>query len=222
MERMSAAAFQAYRSLVYETEGFNEFWTLATPLDEIKRLTIGSRPTARQAGGDSVERVRAIPWVFSWMQSRFNLPGWYGLGSGMEACGDYSLLGEMYREWAFFSALIDNAEMSLVKADMDIARLYAELVPDAALRQRIMGTIQGEFERTRSMILKLTGHSELMENEPVVQRSIVLRNPYVDPLNYLQVQLMQRLREGDEEEELLREAMVLTINGIAAGLRNTG
>jgi phosphoenolpyruvate carboxylase len=228
MESMSAAAYRAYRGLVFETEGFNEFWRLATPLDEIKRLTIGSRPTARHAGGDSVERVRAIPWVFSWMQSRFNLPGWYGLGSGLEACGNLPLLGEMYREWAFFSALIDNAEMSLAKADMDIALLYAGLVPDADLRQRIMGTIREEFELTRGLILKVTGHAELMENEPVVQRSIGLRNPYVDPLNYLQVQLLQMLREGDGEEELrretalLREAMVLTINGIAAGLRNTG
>jgi phosphoenolpyruvate carboxylase len=222
MDLMAGVAARAYRSLVFESEGFNAFWQAATPLDEIKRLQIGSRPTSRSAGGDSVERIRAIPWVFSWMQSRFNLPGWYGLGSGLEACTDLSLLGEMYREWKFFSALVDNAEMSLAKADMDIARLYADLVPDAALRERIMAVIQEEFDRTRGLILRLTGHAELMENEPVVQRSIVLRNPYIDPLNYIQVQLLRRLREGDGDEEPLREAMVLTINGIAAGLRNTG
>jgi phosphoenolpyruvate carboxylase len=232
MQRMSETAYKAYRALVFETPGFLAFWQAATPLDEIKRLQIGSRPTARQPGLDSVAKIRAIPWVFSWMQSRFNLPGWFGLGSGLEAAsglqaaGDLPLLQEMYARWPFFSALLDNAEMSLAKADMDIAALYAALVPDPKLARRIFAVIQAEYERTQSLILAVTRHQELMENEPVVQRSILLRNPYVDPLNSIQVMLLRRLRslpdpEGNEAESL-REAMVLTINGIAAGLRNTG
>ena len=247
---MSETAYKAYRALVFETPGFLAFWQAATPLDEIKRLQIGSRPTARQPGLDSVAHIRAIPWVFSWMQSRFNLPGWFGLGSGLEAvsglqaagglqaasrlqaasglqaAGDLPLLQEMYARWPFFSALLDNAEMSLAKADMDIAALYAALVPDPKLARRIFAVIQAEYERTQGLILAVTRHQELMENEPVVQRSILLRNPYVDPLNSIQVMLLRRLRslpdpEGNEAESL-REAMVLTINGIAAGLRNTG
>ncbi len=225
MDRMSAMAYQAYRALVFETEGFTTFWQAATPLDEIKRLQIGSRPSARQAGADSVEKIRAIPWVFSWMQSRGNLPGWFGLGNGLGAVDDLSLLQEMYARWPFFSALLDNAEMSLVKADMQIAALYADLAPEPDQAMRCLAIIQLEFERTREMILKVTGHTELMENEPTVQRSILLRNPYVDPLNYIQVMLLKRLRrlEGQEEDaEALHEAVLLTINGIAAGLRNTG
>jgi phosphoenolpyruvate carboxylase len=225
MDRMSEEAYQAYRALVFETDGFIPFWQTATPLDEIKHLHIGSRPTARQAGDDSVEKIRAIPWVFSWMQSRANLPGWFGLGSGLKAVEDLTLLQEMYTRWPFFSALLDNAEMSLVKADMQIASLYADLVPDILLAMRCIGIIRLEYERTQDMILKVTGHKELMENEPAVQRSIGLRNPYVDPLNYIQVMLLKRLRKLDGEEEAaeaLREAVLLTINGIAAGLRNTG
>jgi len=221
---MSDMAYQAYRALVFETEGFTTFWQAATPLDEIKRLQIGSRPSARQAGADSVEKIRAIPWVFSWMQSRGNLPGWFGLGSGLRAVENLPLLQEMYARWPFFSALLDNAEMSLVKADMQIAALYADLVPEPDQAMRCLAVIQLEYERTREMILKVTGHTELMENEPTVQRSILLRNPYVDPLNYIQVMLLKRLRrlEGQEEAEALHEAVLLTINGIAAGLRNTG
>jgi phosphoenolpyruvate carboxylase len=225
MDRMSDTAYLAYRALVFETDGFITFWQAATPLDEIKRLQIGSRPSARQAGADSVEKIRAIPWVFSWMQSRGNLPGWFGLGSGLEAVEDLPLLQDMYAHWPFFSALLDNAEMSLVKADMQIAALYADLAPEPFQAMRCLAIIQLEYERTRENILKVTGHTELMENEPTVQRSILLRNPYVDPLNYIQVMLLKRLRQlaGQEEEaEALHEAVLLTINGIAAGLRNTG
>jgi phosphoenolpyruvate carboxylase len=262
LQRMAAEAHSVYRRLVYQTPGFLDFWQAATPIDEISRLTIGSRPASRspkataaqetgaQAGKqnaapDSVEKLRAIPWVFSWMQSRFNLPGWYGLGSGLAsglgsglglslerpASQPHSslpleLLKEMYAGWPYFNALLDNAEMSLLKADMEIAALYAELAPDQQTAQAIFTTIRQEYERTRQAVLAITGHLALMDAEPVIQRSIHLRNPYVDPLNYIQVEMLRRLRRLPDPEgsqaEALREVIVITINGIAAGLRNTG
>jgi len=170
--------------------------------------------------------VRAIPWVFSWMQSRFNLPGWFGLGAALRAQTDAAVLGEMYAAWPFFRAILDNAEMSLLKADMGIARLYAGLVEDRALAEAIYGRIYEEFQQARDAILGISGHAALMDADPVIQRSVHLRNPYVDPLNYLQVEMLRRLRAlGDpdgSEAEALREVVGLTINGIAAGLRNTG
>jgi len=226
MAAMSPAAQEAYRQLVHETPGFLEFWQAATPLDEIRRLYIGSRPVARAAGAMDINKVRAIPWVFSWMQSRFNLPGWYGLGTGLVALGSLDLLREMYSRWPFFQALLDNAEMSLLKADMGIAALYADLVPDRFLAERIFTQISAEYDRTVQAIQNITGHTRLMDNEPVIQRAIHLRNPYIDPLNYLQVEMLRRLRAlsnpDGKEAEALREVIVLTINGIAAGLRNTG
>jgi phosphoenolpyruvate carboxylase len=224
---MAGDAYRAYRGLVYETSGFLDFWQKATPLDEIKRLLIGSRPAARRSGAEAVEKIRAIPWVFSWMQSRFNLPGWYGLGSGLQQPGgSLALLQEMYAGWAFFRALLDNAEMSLMKADMGIAALYAALVPDQEFAGRMLAEIRSEYERTCQALLAISGHSELLANAPVIQRSVHLRNPYVDPLNYLQVEMLRRLRAlpdpDSPQAEPLREVMVLTINGIAAGLRNTG
>jgi phosphoenolpyruvate carboxylase len=225
MDSMSAQALRAYRQLVYETPGFLEFWRAATPLDEIKRLHIGSRPSARAASAE-VTKIRAIPWVFSWMQSRFNLPGWYGLGSGLGSLAEIDLLKAMYIDWPFFRTLLDNAEISLIKADMDIAALYAELVPDRELAARLFGEIRAEYERTRDILLTISGHAELMENEPLTKNSVRLRNPYVDPLNYIQVEMLRRLRALPDPESReaasLRDAIVLTINGIAAGLRNTG
>lgn len=228
---MSAAAYRKYRALVFETPGFIDYWWAATPLDEIKRLSIGSRPAARGSGKESIETIRAIPWVFSWMQSRFNLPGWYGLGTGIEAYKQVSaesiqFLRKMNDEWLFFRALLDNAEMSLLKADMDIAALYSGLVPNRSFAQSIFQTILTEFNLTKKAVLEITGHIELMDAEPDLQRSIHLRNPYIDPLNYIQVELLKRLRDLNdpegEEAESLREGMILTINGIASGLRNTG
>jgi phosphoenolpyruvate carboxylase len=224
MDRMSAVAYKSYRTLVYETPGFIEFWQAATPLDEIKRLHIGSRPVSR-AGNAEVSNIRAIPWVFSWMQSRFNLPGWYGLGSGLDAIADKSILKAMYSGWPFFKTLLDNTESSLLKADMGIAALYAELVPDRELGDRLFATILAEFERTRVNVLSVSAHRDLMDSEPVTQNAVRLRNPYVDPLNYIQVEMLRRLRslpDNSSESESLREAVVLTINGIAAGLKNTG
>jgi phosphoenolpyruvate carboxylase len=226
MRQMSQASHVAYRGLVFETPGFIEYWQAATPLDEIKRLQLGSRPASRSAGSEQVEKIRAIPWVFSWMQSRFNLPGWYGLGAGLEAAPSLELLQEMYAAWPFFTALLDNAEMSLLKADLEIAALYSALVADASLEKGIFERIRNEYERTKSIILAVTRHQELMESEPVIQRSIHLRNPYVDPLNYIQVEMLRRLRSladlDSAEAQAIREVIVLTINGIAAGLRNTG
>jgi phosphoenolpyruvate carboxylase len=223
MTQMSTAAQRAYRGLVYETPGFIEFWQSATPLDEIKHLQIGSRPASRAQAG-AVNQIRAIPWVFSWMQSRFNLPGWYSLGAGLSAVSDLSLLREMYEGWAFFQTLLSNAEMSLLKADMDISALYMDLVPDKKLADEIFSAICAEYERARDAILSISRHTALLEREPVTQQAIQLRNPYVDPLNYIQVETLRRLRSNPapEETEALREVMAVTINGIASGLRNTG
>ncbi len=237
MSTMSTAARAEYRNLVYETPGFMDYWQAATPIDEISRLHLGSRPAGRssapRSGGPQVLNIRAIPWVFSWMQSRFNLPGWYGLGTALDVsrlslaqppAGEVSR--EMYDGWPFFNTLIKNAEMSLVKADLGIAALYSDLVPDRALAGRILDRIRAEYERTRDVVLAITGQSELMESETVIQRSVNRRNPYVDPLNYIQVEMLRRLRALPDPESLeadsLREVIVFTINGIAAGLKNTG
>jgi len=225
MKEISNTAHTAYRSFVYETPGFIEFWQQATPLEEIKQLQIGSRPASRASTG-AVDKIRAIPWVFSWMQSRFNLPGWYSLGTGLESFSDHSLLREMYRDWPFFKSLLDNTEMSLIKADMEIAALYVDLVPDRTLGSTIFNRINAEYERTRTAVLSTSGHTSLMEMEPITQYAVQLRNPYVDPLNYIQVEILRRLRTAKSptgaEAETLRELMALTINGIAAGLKNTG
>ncbi|MBN2317628.1 MAG: phosphoenolpyruvate carboxylase [Acidobacteria bacterium] len=225
LQRASVAARRVYRALVYETPGFIEFWQAVTPLDEIKRMTIGSRPATRSHVGE-VNQIRAIPWVFSWMQSRFNLAGWYSLGSGLAAVADKKLLREMYAAWPFFNTLLENAEMSLLKADMDIAALYVPLVPDRASARKIFSRIRDEFRLSCETVLTISGHSRLLEADPVAQNAVHLRNPYLDPLNYLQVEMLRRLRSLSDSEgaeaEALREVVVLTINGIAAGLRSTG
>jgi phosphoenolpyruvate carboxylase len=225
MEQMSTVAQRAYRSLVYETPGFIEFWQYVTPLDQIKHLQIGSRPSARAQTG-AVNQIRAIPWVFSWMQSRFNLPGWYSLGAGLASVSDQSVLREMYEGWPLFNTLLANTEMSLLKADMDISALYVELVPDRKLANDIFSLIRAEYERTREAVLSISGHSTLLEREATTRQSVQLRNPYVDPLNYIQVETLRRLRSMPDPEspeaDALHEVMAITINGIASGLRNTG
>ncbi len=225
IEQMSLTGERAYRQLIYETPGFIQFWQEATPLDEIKRLHIGSRPAAR--GDDpGVTKIRAIPWVFSWMQSRFNLPGWYSLGAGLNAIDDPDLLRDMYNGWPFFKTMLDNTEISLVKADLEIASLYVDLVSDRALGESLFGIIQDEYKRTRETVLSISGHQALLDHEPVNQTAVHLRNPYIDPLNYLQVEMLRRLRALPDsnipEADDLREVIFLTINGIAAGLKNTG
>lgn len=230
MEELSGAGLRAYRALVYETPRFVAFWSQATPIQEIEQLRIGSRPSRRKAS-PSIQTLRAIPWVFSWMQSRFNLPGWYGLGSALDAVAGadasrVDTLRAMTRDWLFFNTMLQNVQNALGKADMGIAEEYAGLVDDAQLRTEIFEMIRTEFERTRAWILRLTDQVEMLDNEPILQRAIRLRNPYVDPLNFIQIELLKRLRalpeeRSDERQELV-EAMIVTINGIAAGLRNTG
>ena len=225
MDTMGSVSIKAYRKLVYETPGFIDFWRAATPIDEISRMHIGSRPPSR-SGSAEVGKIRAIPWVFSWMQSRCNLPGWYGLGAGLSSISDIGLLREMYANWPFFKTIIDNVESSLVKADMEIAALYTELVPDRALAEKLFGEIRAEYERTCQAVLSISGHDEMMDSDPLTKESVRLRNPYIDPLNYIQVEMLRRLRALPDpkspEAQPLREIIVLTINGIAAGLRNTG
>ncbi|MDW8292184.1 MAG: phosphoenolpyruvate carboxylase [Anaerolineae bacterium] len=235
MEQMSERSYEAYRALVYETPGFLTFWEQATPIAEISALNVGSRPAFRRQTR-SVHDLRAIPWVFSWMQSRFVLPGWYGLGSGLCSLLDQGeaaleLLRAMYRGWPFFQTMIDNAQQSLAKADLGIAARYAELVEDEALRTRIFAQIEAEFHRTCTAIVRITNQQRILDNEPVLQRSIQLRNPYVDPLNYIQVEMLRRLRalqrdpsfdERSPAVRALRRVIELTINGVSAGLRNTG
>ena len=225
MDEMSGTAHKMYRALVYENPKFIEFWEMATPLDEIKRLHIGSRPAARGKSSE-VSKIRAIPWVFSWMQSRFNLPGWFGLGSAFQAAKDEALLREMYKGWALFKTMLNNAEMSLLKADMGIASLYVDLVPDKELGSEIFREIRAEYDRTRDVVLTISGHANLLDEEPITQHAVQLRNPYVDPLNYIQVEMLRRIRalpdQEGEEAQSIREVISITINGIAAGLRNTG
>jgi phosphoenolpyruvate carboxylase len=229
MGEMAEASYRAYREMVYETPELITYWHQATPIHAISRLPIGSRPARRSSDAD-LTGLRAIPWVFSWLQSRHALPGWYGLGQGLEVWGvddeRLSLLQEMYRSWPFFSKVIDNAQISMGKADMGIARLYSGLVKDTKVRDLVFRQIETAFLRTSRWILHVTGQKEILDNEPVLQRSIRLRNPYVDPLNFVQVNLLRRWRslpdpEGEEAGRLL-QAIFLTINGIAAGLKNTG
>jgi phosphoenolpyruvate carboxylase len=225
MDQMSATAHKLYRELVYENPKFIEFWQTATPLDEIKRLHIGSRPAARGKSG-AVTKIRAIPWVFSWMQSRFNLPGWFGLGSALMDIKDEKLLRDMYKGWPLFNTMLNNAELSLLKADMGIAALYVDLVPDKELGNEMFGVIRAEYDQTRDIVLSISGHANLLDEEPVTQNAVQLRNPYVDPLNYVQVEMLRRIRalpdQEGEEAQSIREVISITINGIAAGLRNTG
>ncbi|HMD61268.1 MAG TPA: phosphoenolpyruvate carboxylase [Opitutaceae bacterium] len=230
MEEMSQAGFEAYKALVHEDPEFLTFWRQATPIDEISDLKLGSRPAYRKATAD-VRDLRAIPWVFSWMQSRFNFPGWFGLGSALDSIlrrGPKARrrLREMHAGWPFFQTLIDNAQLTMRKADMGIASLYAGLVGDPRIRRRILGVIGAEFERTESAILAVSGQRRLLGREPVLLRSVELRNPYIDPLNYIQVDMMRRLRGpsplAPREAEAVRAVIELTINGISGGLKNTG
>lgn len=230
MEEMSRAGFAAYSALVHDDPEFLAFWRQATPIEEIGNLKIGSRPTYRRAT-QSVADLRAIPWVFSWMQSRFNFPGWFGLGSALESMlrrgpRARQRLREMHAGWPFFQTLVDNAQLTMRKADMGIAALYAGLVEDARVRRRVLGVLCAEFERTERAILRVTGQRRLLGREPVLLRSVELRNPYIDPLNYIQVEMIRRLRGGVEpqsrEAEAIRAVIELTINGISGGLKNTG
>ena len=230
MTEMSRLAYNAYYQLVHQDAEFIDFWRTATPIEEISGLKLGSRPTFRKAT-KSVEDLRAIPWVFSWMQSRFVFPGWYGLGSALVQFAEKgpeqaALLRTMYQEWMFFRATIDNAQLTLLKADMRIAHRYASLVPDEAIRVRIFDAIAEEFHRTEIAILDITGQKTLLEREPVLAKSVQLRNPYIDPLNYIQIEMIRRLHDlkdkASAEADDIRTVIELTINGVSGGLKNTG
>ncbi len=243
MAKLSASAYAYYRRLIYDDPDFLRFFEQATPILELGWLNLGSRP-ARRSRGRNLEELRAIPWVFSWMQSRYVLPSWYGVGHALEELLNSQPTGlaelqRMYQEWPFMRAFIDNMQMTLSKADMHIARHYAMLVDDAELRARLSLEIDAEYERTQRLLLAIIGGQALLDTNRVLQLSIRRRNPYVDPLSYFQVALLRRLRSlggplmldeqdlgsaSTEEQERARltYAVLLTINGIAAGLRNTG
>ncbi|MFK7697568.1 phosphoenolpyruvate carboxylase [Paenibacillus sp. HJGM_3] len=229
MKDISENAQTKYQDLIFRDPDFMAFFKESTPLPEIGELNIGSRPSKRK-NSDRFEDLRAIPWVFAWTQSRYLLPAWYAAGSGLQTFsqGDpdnLRTLQKMYKEWSFFSTMIDNLQMALGKADLPIAKEYSGMITNPSIGERIFGLIETEYKLTSDLILEITGQEEILDNVPVIQESIRLRNPYVDPLSYLQVQLLTELRsqteQTDEYAELLREVL-LTINGIAAGLRNTG
>ncbi len=228
-EQLSQASMQAYRKLVYETPGFADYFFSATPIREIAELNIGSRPASRKAT-QAIEDLRAIPWGFSWGQCRLTLPGWYGFGSAVEAFlyaegedpqRQLALLQKMYRQWPFFKTLLSNMDMVLAKSDLALASRYSELVTDTRLRKRIFSSIEAEWLRTVEALTKITEESDRLASNPALARSIRHRFPYIDPLHHLQVELVRRWRAGQTDERL-KNGIHISINGIAAGLRNTG
>jgi len=221
---LSERAFQAYTALVRDDEGFVPFFRQFTPIDELALLEIGSRPVRRPEGEDDFAALRAIPWVFAWTQNRCLLPAWYGCGTAFAAATPRELR-RLYREWAFFRSLVENIEMTLAKSSLDIAEGYLELVARGRDRDRIHEAIAAEHERTVTAVLSIVGARELLDRHPVLQRSIRLRNPYVDPMNAIQVDLLRRYRDpdaADAERERVRRPLLRSIAGIAAALRNTG
>lgn len=226
LAELSGHAYRTYRALV-ESDGFMQYFMEATPISAIAKLNIGSRPASRKALA-SIKDLRAIPWVFSWSQSRVMLPGWYGFGSAVSAYlaahgNDAGLaqLQALYRQSPFFQVMLSNMEQVLAKADLQIARRYAALVGDAALADRLFGGLQAEFDKTLAAFFAITGQDKLLQGNPTLARSLDTRLPYLDALNLLQVKLLQRLRQEPDDEAALY-AIHLTINGISAGLRNSG
>jgi phosphoenolpyruvate carboxylase len=234
MDELAAISRASYRALVYEEPGFEKFFRAVTPLAELSTMALGSRPARRGAADGSapsgIDSLRAIPWVFSWSQARIGLPAWYGLGSALEEFerthGEGSLVrvAELYRDWPFLSSAFDNAELILGRSAPRIARLYVALAGDQE-GERLWDRIVGEYERSIRMLAKVTGRSELLAAEPLVGRSIRLRRPYIDPLSHIQVRFIARLRSlpaDDPNRERFRRLVQLTVNGVAAGLQNTG
>jgi phosphoenolpyruvate carboxylase len=235
LEELAASARSTYRALVYDDPGFAVFFRSVTPIAEISGLRLGSRPAARARAGRQddappIDDLRAIPWVFAWSQSRIELPGWYGLGSALEAYrkrhGEAGLdqVAALYRGWPFLGSVLDNAELSLARADMGVARRYAALARGAGDDRR-WRAIEAEHGRTVRLLLRVTGRDRLLDGSPVLQRAISLRNPYVDSLSGIQVRLLGHLRgreADDPERERLLRLVQLTVNGVAAGLQSTG
>ncbi|WP_119422028.1 phosphoenolpyruvate carboxylase [Desertibaculum subflavum] len=226
MEELSGAAFRAYRSLVYETDGFERYFRESTVIGEIASLNIGSRPSSRSKQS-RIEDLRAIPWVFSWAQCRLMLPGWYGFGAAVAAWNaarpkdGMALLQAMHRDWPFFRTILSNMDMVLAKSDIAIASRYAELVGDAKLRSAIFAQLRGEWQASVDAVLAITGQTALLATNPSLVRSIQNRFPYIDPLNHVQIELLRRHRAGDADPAVV-QGIHLSINGIAAGLRNSG
>ncbi|MEE4296164.1 MAG: phosphoenolpyruvate carboxylase, partial [Wenzhouxiangella sp.] len=222
MARLAERSRAAYRELVYGSAEFAEYFRLATPIDVIERMRIGSRPASRQKKS-GIDGLRAIPWVFSWGQSRHSLPGWFGLGSGLEALRDelgIEGLRDLNQRWRFFANLLQDAEMAMAKSDMAIAAHYAGLA--GALGERYFPLIQSEFERTEELICAIREQDSLLERDPTLRRSILLRNPYIDPMSFAQVDLLARWRHGNREDTKLEQALITSVHGIAQGLQNTG
>lgn len=226
MDDLSSRAFSAYRGLVYETPGFTAYFRQLTVVSEIALLNIGSRLASRKPS-ERIEDLRAIPWVFSWVQCRLMLPGWYGFGSAVDGYlqanpqDGLAVLRRMVHAWPFFKSLLSNMDMVLAKTDLAIASRYAELVSDSELRERIFGRLKAEWELTRRHLLAILEQDEFLADNPLLRRSLQLRSPYMDPLNHLQVELLKRHRAGETDERLAR-GIHLSINGIASGLRNSG
>jgi phosphoenolpyruvate carboxylase len=228
MDELSARASKTYRTLVYEDAGFLSFFSEASPIKELSLLNMGSRP-ARRVHNPEVESLRAIPWVFAWTQNRFLLPSWYGAGSALGACASddngLGILREMYERWPFFRTLMDFMQMTLAKSDLRIAETYTSLVSDPQIRDRLWKGISEEHAACVKTLSRITGNENLLDDSPVLQRSIRLRNPYVDPLSYIQVSLLHRLRalpEDSPERETVLNTLLLTISGISSGMLNTG
>ncbi|KQU02994.1 phosphoenolpyruvate carboxylase [Rhodococcus sp. Leaf7] len=225
LDDLAARAQAAYGALVHETPGFVEYFRMSTPVAEIGELNIGSRPASRKPT-NSVYDLRAIPWVMSWSQSRVMLPGWYGVGTAFEdwVGGDddrLATLTDLYRRWPFFRTVMSNMAQVMAKSDLGLAARYSELVPDEKLRKTVFDMISTEHAKTVSMYLKITGHDGLLDDNPALARSVFNRFPYLEPLNHLQVELLKQLRAGDDREQVKR-GILLTMNGLATALRNSG
>jgi phosphoenolpyruvate carboxylase len=225
LDELASRAQSAYSELVHETEGFVEYFLQSTPVSEIGSLNVGSRPTSRKPTS-SISDLRAIPWVMAWSQSRVMLPGWYGTGSAVESWiaeddGRIELLRDLYQKWPFFQTVLSNMAQVLAKTDLGLAARYAELVEDESLRQRVFDKIAAEHQRSINAHKLITGQDNLLADNPALARSVFNRFPYLEPLNHLQVELLRRYRSGDDDE-LVQRGILLTMNGLASALRNSG
>jgi phosphoenolpyruvate carboxylase len=228
MDHLARQSFECYQKLVYQTPEFTEYFWQATPIDLIEHLRLGSRPSRRQPTRD-LRQLRAIPWVFAWTQSRHLLSAWFGVGHALHEfeqsdADGLQHLRDMYEHWPFFRTVLDNAEMSLAKTDLGVAAQYAAMVRSASVRAKVFGLIEREYDRSVRMVLAVTQRGRLLENQPVLAESIRRRNPFVDPLNHLQIRFLARWRRANDRQrtEPMRRLLALTVNGIAFGMKSTG